>query len=189
MSDNPLPEPLENFLQAPPSLAPEPAIRDSLLKQSAAMLRQPRGWRHRLVGAGIAASILVAIAFAYFAVRLGNVGESPKKDLVERGNERPPLKETPKPQPPPEEPKPPAAVVQVNPVELEWTAFDAADDQQRVSLYFQAGDLYLEKQNDYESAVRCYSQALDYCKAHELAFNPNDNWLVMALKRDHRKEK
>jgi hypothetical protein len=189
MSDNPLPEPLENFLEAPPSLPVGAAMQDLLLEKTAALLPKPRWWRRRPVVAGIAASILVAIVSAYFAWRLGNVEPLPKNDVVERGNERLPLKETPKPQPSPEEQKPPAALVQVNPVELEWTAFDAADDQQRVRLYFQAGDLYLEKQNDYDSALRCYSQALHYCEARELDFNPNDNWLVMALKRDHRKEK
>jgi hypothetical protein len=189
MSENPLRDPLENFLQEPPSLPAESALRDSLLKQTSSMLCKPRWWRRRPLVAGIAACILVAIVSVYLALRTGNVEPLPKKDVVERGNQRLPPKETPKPQPPPEEPKPPAALVKVNPVELEWTAFDAADDQQRVSLYFQAGDLYLEKQNDYESALRCYSQALHYCEAHELVFNPNDNWLVMALKRDHRKEK
>jgi hypothetical protein len=189
MSDVPLPEPLENFLQAPPSLPPEAAMQDSLLKLTSSMLCKPRWWRRRPLVAGIAASILVAIVSVYVALRTGNVEPLPKKDIVERGNERLPPKETPKPQPPPEEPKPPAALVQENPVELEWTAFDAADDQRRVSLYFQAGNIYLEKQDDYESALRCYSQALHYCQAPQLEFNPNDNWLVMALKRDHRKEK
>jgi hypothetical protein len=75
------------------------------------------------------------------------------------------------------------------PRELEWTAFDAESDQQRVKLYFQAGDLYLTDHNDIDSALRCYRQALHYCDVQNVEFDPNDNWLVMALKRDYRKEK
>lgn len=73
------------------------------------------------------------------------------------------------------------------PRELEWRAFDAEEDQQRVQLYFQAGDLYLT-QKDIESAVRCYHQALHYAGKRDLESSPNDTWLAMALKRDRRKE-
>src|SRR5262249_51373641 len=138
---------------------------------------------------GVAASIIVTIVTAYFAIRSGLVAPRPRIDLVDRVVTPPPPKDEPKPQPAPEEPTPPAAAATVNPLDLEWTAFDTADDQHTVSLYFRAGDLYLEKQNDYESALRCYSQALHYCQAPQLELNPNDNWLVMALKRDYRKEK
>ena len=88
----------------------------------------------------------------------------------------------------PEQPKPPAIVVPPNPRELEWSAFDAGDDRQRVKLYFQAGDLYLDQAQDFESALRCYHQAIHYGDAQELDIAPTDNWLVMALKRDHQKE-
>ena len=72
--------------------------------------------------------------------------------------------------------------------ELEWKAFDAKNDQERVRLYLRAGDVYLATDQDIESALRCYSQALSYCDARELEFDPSDNWLVMALKSDRRKE-
>jgi len=189
MSEIPLPESLENFLQAPPSLPPEADMQDLLLKQTSTLLRKPRSRLRWLVGLCVAASIIVTMVSAYFAIRSVYVAPRPGKDLADRVVTPLPPKDEPKPQPAPEEPTPPADAATVNPLDLEWTAFDEGNDQKRVSLYFQAGDLYLEKQNDYESALRCYSQALTYCEAHELAFNPNDNWLVMALKRDHRKEK
>jgi hypothetical protein len=75
-----------------------------------------------------------------------------------------------------------------DPRQLEWSAFDAADDQERARLYFLAGDLYLDQHNDRESALRCYHQAINYSDARKLEITPTDNWLVMALKRDHRKE-
>jgi hypothetical protein len=77
MSENPLRDPLENFLQEPPSLPAESALRDSLLKQTAAMLRKPRWWRRRPAVACIAASILVAIVSVFFALRLGQVKPLP----------------------------------------------------------------------------------------------------------------
>jgi hypothetical protein len=189
MSETPLPESLENFLQAPPSLPPEADMQDLLLKQTSTFLRKPRSRLRWYVSLCVAASILVTLVSAYFAIRSGYVAPRPKKDLADRVVTPPPPNNEPKSQPAPEEPPPPAAAASVNPLDLEWTAFDEGDDQKRVSLYFQAGDLYLEKQNDYESALRCYSQALHYCQAPQLEFNPNDNWLVKALKRDHRKEK
>ena len=188
MSEIPLPESLENFLQAPPSLPPEADMQDLLLKQTSTLLRKPRSRLRWLVGLCVAASIIVTMVSAYFAIRSVYVAPRPGKDLADRVVTPLPPKDEPKPQPAPEEPTPPADAATVNPLDLEWTAFDEGNDQKRVSLYFQAGDLYLEKQNDYESALRCYSQALTYCEAHELAFNPNDNWLVMALKRDKRKD-
>ena len=189
MNETPLPESLENFLQAPPSLRPEADMQDLLLKQTSTLLRKPRSRLRWLVGLCVAASIIVTMVSAYFAIRSVYVAPRPGKDLADRVVTPLPPKDEPKPQPAPEEPTPPADAATVNPLDLEWTAFDEGDDQKRAGLYFQAGNLYLEKQNDYESALRCYSQALNYCEAHELEFNPNDNWLVKALKRDHRKEK
>jgi len=125
------------------------------------------------------------LASAYFVARSFKAEIPDQKPFVERKIE-PLAKEEPKP--PIDEPKPPIVAKAVQPRELEWTAFDAADDAERARLYYQAGDLYLEKHADYESAVRCYAQAIHYSEPHNLEFTPNDNWLVMALKRDHRKE-
>ena len=167
-------------------------MQDLLLKQTSAHLRKPRSRLRWLVTLGVAASIILALVSAYFAIRSGYVAPAPKGNLADRPNIPPPPKEEPKPQPAPQQPHPsPLAGTsgsEVNPLDLEWTAFDEGDDQKRVSLYFQAGDLYLNNLNDYESALRCYSQALHYCQAPQLEFNPNDNWLVMALKRDKRKD-
>lgn len=180
-----LPDALEAFLQHPPSLPADAAQQQALAQRTASMLLKPRRRRWPIVAA-VAASILMALVSAYFGFRSDDVEPVPKQELVERKNDAPP-EEMPKP--PVDEPKPPPVVKPINPRDLEWTAFDALDDQQRVRLYFQAGDLYLDRHNDYESAVRCYAQAIDYSEPQDLEFNPDDNWLVMALKRDHHKEK
>jgi hypothetical protein len=184
MSETPLPEPLEDFLQHPPSLPPDAKRREALAQRTAALLPAPQRRRWPVV-AGVAASIALAIVSAYLGYRIGAANtQPPLQDLVERSI--PPAPDD-KPKTP-EEPKTPVTLVSANPRELEWAAFDAADDQERVRLYFQAGDLYLDKHNDYESALRCYHQAIHYSDAKESQIAPTDNWLVMALKRDHRKE-
>ncbi len=72
------------------------------------------------------------------------------------------------------------------PVALEWQAFDSRSN--RAAAYFLAGNKYLEASNDLESALRCYSQALDACTEAELEIAPEDNWLVVSLKNARRKE-
>jgi hypothetical protein len=183
MSDMPLPEPLENFLQAPPSLAPEAKLQEALLQKTRGMLRAPRSRASWPLAVAIAASIVVIVVSIFLARQPPRDPTPLRNDLVKRDVVPPPPKDVPKPPAPKS-----VAAVPASPRDLEWKAFDADTDAQRARLYFQAGDLYLAQLDDYESAVRCYSQALDYCAAPELAVNPDDNWLVMALKRDRRKD-
>jgi len=81
------------------------------------------------------------------------------------------------PAPQPETPAPPTAVA------LEWQAFDSAAPAQ-AALYLTAGNRYFEEMQDYESALRCYRQALAAGDARLLEVRPEDNWLVAALKLD-----
>jgi hypothetical protein len=182
MSD--LPEPLEDFLQHPPDLPAEAALQQSLARRTSAMLPRARHRRWPMTAA-FAASVLLTLVSAYFVLRYINLDDPAKKDFVENKNEAP----QEKPKSPKDEPKPAAVAKVIEPRELEWTAFDAANDAERARLYYQAGDLYVEKHADYDAAVRCYAQAIRYSEPRDLEFNPDDNWLVMALKRDHRKEK
>jgi hypothetical protein len=71
-------------------------------------------------------------------------------------------------------------------VELEWRAFDSRDN--RAALFFEVARRYLEEQHDFDSALRCYCQALDAAPQEDLAIRPDDNWLVMALKEARQKE-
>jgi hypothetical protein len=86
--------------------------------------------------------------------------------------------------------EPPAPVKEPPPaVALEWQAFDAPRAKQP-ALYLKAGDRYVEADRDLGSAVRCYGQAVHAAPTVEI--DPNDNWLVLALKVDElerRKEK
>jgi hypothetical protein len=184
MSEAPLPEPLESFLEHPPGLPQDGDVRESILRMTSNRLPSTR-WPHWPIALiGVAAMMaFVMLAGSYFLLRLGRVAPPAIPDIVEN------KVVTPRP---PKQPPPPE-VIQVkappHPRELEWKAFDAAEDRARVRLYFQAGDLYLDRFDDVQSALRCYQQAIHFSGAEELEINPRDNWLVMALKRDHRKEK
>ncbi len=183
MNHPPLPDPLDDFLQHPPALAVDLECQASLYEKSAALLRKParQGWP---VVVGLAASIVLAMIAAYFFFGSKQVEPAPpNREFVEQKPE--PVTPNPKP----EEPKIELVRAVLSPRELEWKAFDAQQDAERVRLYFQAGDLFLSAHQDVDSALRCYQQAILYCEERGLELDENDNWLVMALKRDHRKEK
>jgi hypothetical protein len=71
-------------------------------------------------------------------------------------------------------------------VVLEWHAVDNVD--RRAELYRKAGDQYLSEASDPESALRCYSAALDTGAGTNQAVLPEDNWLLMAIKDAREKE-
>lgn len=54
-------------------------------------------------------------------------------------------------------------------------------------LYRQAGDRCSTEEGDLASALRCYGQALD-AAPDQVAVNPQDNWLLIALKQARQKE-
>lgn len=72
-------------------------------------------------------------------------------------------------------------------VALEWKAFDAGPEEQ-ATLYFQAAQRYFDDHQDFASALRCYRRAFDSGPKDLLNVSPSDNWLVMAIKIDCRKE-
>jgi hypothetical protein len=181
--NEPLPEPLEDFLNHPPSVAQDRAARESILQKTSRQLQQSRRPRWPMALAG-AAAIALAFGSAYYVYVLRSM---PAPELLPRLAKE-------KPQPPDDTPvvpleREPILVKSTHPRELEWRAFDSEDESMRVRLYFQAGDQYLDRFEDVQSALRCYQQAIFFCDESDLEIDPNDNWLVMALKRDQRKEK
>src|SRR5262249_6690624 len=80
--------------------------------------------------------------------------------------------------PPPPAPRPPERAPAWRALLLEWQASDSPD--RRADLYRRAGDRYAQEHQDWQSALRCYSAALD--ADPDLTFDPADSWLVMTLK-------
>ena len=166
-------------MQQPPGSRQPPAdLRERLFEQTSARLRKPR-WRRWPLVVGAAAAIVLALVSGYVGLRLYHVDRVRGlgvQDVVE-------VNPAPEPQPPP------VIETPVHPLVLENMALDAESDLWRAASaeYFQAGDLYFEQNQDIESALRCYHQALAYCDARELEVDVNDNYLVMGLKRERRK--
>jgi hypothetical protein len=171
-------DPLDDFLREPPALAIDDSRKKAVFEQTRLLLTRRAGGRWPLA-IGVAAAIALAFVSGYFVARSQYQAVLSVPDLVERDV----------PEAPEIAPEPQIVQAPPNPRALEWSAFDADHDRDRVRLYFQAGDLYLNQQNDVQSALRCYQQAIHYCDASELEIDASDNWLVLALKRDHRKEK
>lgn len=170
---NELPDPMQQLLQAP---APEDtsSLRRRLRDETSRVVRRHRWFRLGAQAAAAVAAVLAIVAVGYLV----------------NGSRRQPQPETPPvvDAPKPAAPKPEVAVAEeTSPLDLEWRAFDSQTN--RAATYFLAGNKYLEANQDIESALRCYSQALDACNPDQLEIAPEDNWLVVTLKNARRKER
>jgi hypothetical protein len=182
MSDAPLPGPLDEFLTNPP-VRPEPVeLRRALLQRTSLLVRRRRLVRRLVAAASVAAAILV-IALTIWTAFFGRPEpEHKERPFVEQRKEIPMPPPTPRddenhPDKQAPEPALPRAVA------MEWKAFDAPAAE-KAALYVQAGDRYVEDSQDLASALRCYGQAVKTAPAEALTIDPDDNWLVMALKMD-----
>jgi hypothetical protein len=170
---NPQPDPLSELLQPAPCREPT-ELREQVRAQTSRIVRR-RLIARRLAAAGALAACLAAAALVGYILRLNS----------EARREAPPVVDGPR--------LPEPVIIEVaqeppaNPVELEWQAFDS--QKNRAASYFLAGNKYLEANEDVESALRCYTQALDACTPAELEITPDDNWLVVILKNARLKEK
>jgi hypothetical protein len=89
--------------------------------------------------------------------------------------------------PPPPRPVPPPPITEPTSASaLEWEAID--HPERAAPLYRAAGDRYLTKDADPEAAARCYGSALSAGSSEDLTIDPNDSWLMMAIKDARQKE-
>ena len=179
MNDAPLPPPLDDFLHAPPPAVASEALRRELLAKTTRLVRRGRAVR-RLAVAWLAAASVIATLVGW---SLWRPAPEPERRVVivdPSGSMNLAPDPAPDPPTPTPEPMPPALA-------KEWQAFDTRGPE-RVQLLMEAGDRYIADHHDLASAVRCYRQALDAAPHDVLAINPNDNWLVMAMKLDRQKE-
>jgi hypothetical protein len=183
-----MPGPLDDFLEQAPTRPASAELRDALLHRTSALVRLRRRIRMLAVAAALAAAVMIAAAIVW--LRPPGAATAPDEQPVAQKQSPPAPPPAPSPAPSPRAP-PPEQQTRPTAVALEWQAFDAPREQ-KAALYRQAGDRYVEDADDVPSAVRCYGQAVRNASNQELAFNRDDNWLVMALKFDEierRKEK
>lgn len=176
---NELPDPLQELLRPLPQ--PEPIeLRQRLRLQSGRSVRRRRIVRRTAI---VVVNVIVVIGawvlFGNSMIWLANWSRE------HRQPDAPIVKVAPKVLDQEVAPSLPEAAVA--PIDLEWQAFDSQTN--RAANYFLAGNKYLEANQDMESALRCYAQALDACSVQQLDIAPEDNWLVVTLKNARRKEK
>jgi hypothetical protein len=171
MSDTPDRDPCTDFLNAPPTAASDAAFQQRLLAQTRRLLRRRR-WLRR---AGFAAAFAACYLAGMVTWELLPAQAPDPRVIVVTGARRLPVS-------PPEE-----AVSRLTAVVLENRAFDSVEA--RPELYQLAGDRYLAEFGDLQAALRCYRQALDESSEQDLRVKPEDNWLLIALKKARQKEK
>jgi len=168
MSKIPAPDDLEALLT--PSASPAAAgLREQLQQRTAGTIRR-RLWRRR-------GRLVIALAACYLAGMvtidfLRSRPESIKVGVLHVVPQR---------------------VVVILPVEapraVELRA-EQAERPEQAQVYFTAGKRYATEAGDWDSALRCYRNALDADPKQAEHIDPdNDDWLAMALKLDRQKEK
>jgi hypothetical protein len=177
-------DPIDQFLESNVAGPAPPGLQEAVLAKTMRVVRRRR-LRRRLAWAGaMAACFLTGVATVIGWQSLEGPARPIEKQEIVAANRH-------------GEPTPPAGspdailrslMLPARPsaLELEWQAFDSRDN--RATLFFEVARRYLEEEHDYDSALRCYRQALDAARAEELAIRPDDNWLVMALKEARQKE-
>jgi hypothetical protein len=86
------------------------------------------------------------------------------------------------------EPSPPQVATRSG-HELELAAEQTDDATAAAKLYRKAGDAYLDAEQDYANAARCYRLFLARAGDSALAPEPGDSWLLTSLKNAAFKEK
>jgi hypothetical protein len=167
----PEPDPLDGLL-APQPLPPETdALRQAIYSRTRRILRRRRGLRWL----AYAAALLVSFAAGLLAMRaaMRDVPAPIPEESVQRQETPPPAEK-------------PLVSANESALDREWRAFDSTD--QRPELYRDAGDHYMTAEYDPQSALRCYTNALDNGTEKDLTISTNDNWLLMAIKNARQKE-
>jgi hypothetical protein len=158
---------------------PTDRLRTELWRRLQRRLRRRRWWQRAAVAAALAACYLAGFGTARLAPE-----PAPDQSTVQFRDELLPLDVAIRRF---KQKFGAAASAPVSPREQEWQALDSPE--QRPEAYREAGDRYVAEEGDYQSAVRCYREALDAGSDKDLAVAPEDNWLLIALKDARQKEK
>jgi hypothetical protein len=176
---NDTPDPLDELLT--PSIPPArvPRLQVALLARTTSVLRRRRRWRHFGFVVALAACYAAGVLTMRLLAKPTIVEAAPIviERVVER--EQKPVQVSEKPnRPAPAEAAPTALA-------LEWQAVESENN--RAELFRRAGDRYLNDENDPESALRCYKNALN--AGADPKVSPDDNWLLTSIKNAQQEEK
>jgi hypothetical protein len=165
-------EGFEELLGRIPPVAAEDRLRHELLWQTTTLLVRRRRLKLLAYAGALAACYLAGV----LSMRLWRVSPTVEQPPVAQGQTSAPQKPSTKP---------------IEPRSLPAGAVEQearADREHRRQLYRLAGDRYLEENSDAVSALRCYREALQSGSDSDLTISPDDNWLLMALKKDKQEE-
>jgi hypothetical protein len=171
------PDPLEGMLR-PPSPTHDETLRQVVYTQTRRVLHR----RRRLRQFAYAAGLLVSFVLGASVIRMTNSGERGRVSAPRAQTASESANESLGALTRPRSPTPDDSALA-----REWIAFDSND--QRAERYRVAGDHYMTDENDPQSALRCYGNALDNGSEQDLAISTDDNWLLMAIKDARQKEK
>jgi hypothetical protein len=180
---NDTPDPLDDLLwpKAAPG-GPDP-LRLALLRRTTALLRRRRRLKRLALAAAMAACYLAGV----LSRGLLTPPRTENRQVVRRQSPPPSAKQgPPRPSQVPTQQRAAPKEDEDSALALEWRALEGKD--RRFELYRRAGDLYL-KENDVESALRCYRGALAAASARQRALSAKDSWLLMAVKQERPMEK
>jgi hypothetical protein len=182
MSDIPVPGPdrLDELLMATPPPQHTQQWRQTLLGQTTRVLRRRRRWKRLGFIAALAACYAAGALTVWLMMKPAPVEDSPPL-VVSRPQDAIPERA---PKPPPDD-LPRAQDADLSARALEWQAVESED--KRAELFRRAGDRYLNDENDPESALRCYKNALN--AGADTKVSPDDNWLLASIKNARQKEK
>jgi len=188
---DPTPEPpddLDAFLAPNPTTGPAPGLRESLFRRTERNLARGRLVR-RLAMAGLVAAVFVGGGLVGWVakpdretVRVERISSPPEVVTV------PVAVPVPVPHPVPDSPEPPRTET-ATAAAAELLAEQADDRAEAARLYRLAGDRYLNDDQDYRNAARCYRLFLARVGDSGLSPDPADTWLLTSLKNAAFKEK
>lgn len=179
--DEPL---LDGLARLPPGAWDLPrgdgALRHRLLVETTAIVRT-RGRRRRVrryTGFALAYAAGIATAALLFEGPAREVVQRTAANMVEQ-----PADDAIEPDRPAETaPEPPSPLASTDPVALRRQVA-AAPHADQIELLRRAGDLYLARYGDLESALDCYRQVLELTPPAERGqFDADDSWLLAELK-------
>ena len=191
MDDNPAFEAdaVDRFLASRFPAAPDDFFSQELRRQTTRVLRR----RLRVKQAGLVA----ALVFCYLAgVGTAGLAALPLGRAPEMAQRDAGPADAKKDLPPPPALAPPGGADAPLPLEQDpnvpAVVFErvaaAVSAEMRSRFYRRAGDRYLEDEDTF-SALRCYARSLDAGSQVELLISPEDNWLLIALKKARQEEK
>jgi hypothetical protein len=187
MTDEPN-EPDLSELLAPPPAVETPGLRDAIFRQTQRRLALNR-WTQRVV------KLAAIVAIFAIGVALGVWSTPRERETVLVATPVPQVEVVTVPVPFPVFVPTDATAGQTPQVakrtakELELDAEQADDVLVAAKLYQQAGDEYLNSEQDYANAARCYRLFIARSGDTALSLDPGDSWLLTSLKNEAFKEK